>query len=487
VPISDKWAARLAYANIDRKGFSTNGGNDAVASGFRAKALYKDGDNLSVLLGYEHNILGGKGNQGTKLADFSAGNYYYSAGSTDIRQDYTADKYYAEVTMRMGPGNLTFLPAYQYGEGYVCDDMMGLDCNWDPKSSPQTSVDLRYSSLSDSAVQWATGLYYYGLKNHSTMTGPGGVKGDSRTKTDSFSIYGQATFPLAENLRGIAGLRSGNDKKSYSNPLSTVTSDSAKYTSVDYKLGLEYDVAKDSMAYVTLASGHRPGGFNSLPGATNHSFEAEKLSSLEIGSKNRFMGGKVQLNAAAYYYDYSNFQYTDFVITPGGPEFTITNVGKVRNMGLELEGKARVADNTVLTGSIAALRSTYASPSFVHADPFSPAVDLNGKVMPHAPKLTMKVGIEQNFDFDNGSSLTAKVDARHTSDQFVAIFPGEDQTQKAYAEVDASLLYRPASDAWSLNIYGRNLTNKVAKMALFGDEIFAGTPRMYGVSLTVKY
>ena len=64
-------------------------------------------------------------------------------------------------------------------------------------------------------------------------------------------------------------------------------------TFVDFRVGAEKDFGEDSMAYLTLSTGHKSGGFNDTIqafGAPTYSdFEPEAVYAAEIGTKNEFV------------------------------------------------------------------------------------------------------------------------------------------------------------------------------------------------------
>jgi iron complex outermembrane receptor protein len=94
---------------------------------------------------------------------------------------------------------------------------------------------------------------------------------------------------------------------------------------VDFRVGTEYDLAKENMLYATLSSGHKAGGFNdSFPNPDDPEnyltpgYGPETAYALEIGSKNEFLGRRLRVNASAFAYMYKNLQFQT-IITVGSP------------------------------------------------------------------------------------------------------------------------------------------------------------------------
>lgn len=94
---------------------------------------------------------------------------------------------------------------------------------------------------------------------------------------------------------------------------------------VDFRAGVEYDLAPENLLYATLSSGHKAGGFNdSLPDPTNPgefitpTYGPETAYALEIGSKNEFLDRRLRVNAAAFGYLYKGLQFQT-ILSVGDP------------------------------------------------------------------------------------------------------------------------------------------------------------------------
>ena len=69
------------------------------------------------------------------------------------------------------------------------------------------------------------------------------------------------------------------------------------------------------MAYATVATGFKGGGYNGGFGNTplaRRPFDSEDVISYEVGAKTEW-GGRVRLNAAAFLADYDDFQSASFI------------------------------------------------------------------------------------------------------------------------------------------------------------------------------
>jgi iron complex outermembrane receptor protein len=512
VPVSDDWAVRAAAVSMNRDGYSNNGSNDAVGSGARVKLRYQPNADFRLQLNVERSKIGGKGPSFSDAAQYAAGNPFYISAPASVSNHYQATRYWAQLDMAMGPGHLTVLPSYQRASGYNYSPPMGppgqcptgLDClvrNDDPTLAEAKSAELRYASLSDSAIKWVAGAYYYDQDDSSQA-----FQGDVHTDTTNKAVFGQLIFPLSSTLRGIVGARESWDTKRFfgmNGNFGSGIGGSDDRNAFDWKAGVEVDLAAASMLYFTVASGHRPGGYNALAAGAaplveiGSFYDPESLVSFELGSKNQFFDDRLRLNGALFYYDYKDFQAPHFYdcpvgeVCPPGLLAEFINVPKVEDYGAEFEMQALVGRGTTVSLSATWLKAEFGT-TVVNPSGGPNVVD-KGDPLTHSPKFTTKGGIEHVFELGEAGSLRARLDARYTGDQWVNIGKGDpDNLQKSYVTADFSLSFRAPEEKWSVSAYVKNLNDKVVKTAAFGPpfpdagDYGLSDPRTYGVSLSAR-
>jgi iron complex outermembrane receptor protein len=502
VPVNDMIALRASAAAISRDGFLSDGFDDAQASGARLKLLFKPNADLRVLAGMERIHLGGKGvglipdanwtNSATRL---TAEQHVAADGSLDGAekvgaQSYDATKVWAQVDANLGFAKLTVLPAWQRANGDVyrkwdASHRGAETWSYDPYPASQKSLEARLASQPGAALQWVAGAYAYDMLNVQSCFLGCGTTPESRDTTRSNAFFGQVTVPLAPDMRLIAGLRHTQDKKT-----NVFRPEGETWHSNDGKLALEYDLAPSVMGYATVATAYRPGGFNTF-NAVSPRFEAEHLSSFELGIKSRLLDNTLQLNGALFQMNYKDYQAIDNYLNPAptnANDFFLSNVMNVPKQtirGLELEAQALLPTGTRLRGGLTWLDATLGDlrlHDFATATEYSMA----GAPLPHAPKLTLKAGLEHPFEVAGGA-ITLRADLRHTTRQYVSISESADTLQPAYTQADLSLQYRPDSDKWGVNLYVKNATNYVPRTGEFFGYSTVGAPRTYGVVLTTKF
>ncbi|MEZ5559451.1 MAG: TonB-dependent receptor [Pseudomonadales bacterium] len=89
----------------------------------------------------------------------------------------------------------------------------------------------------------------------------------------------------------------------------------AEWDEYSGRIGLDWQLNNDSMVYGFYSRGYKPGGFNpaippALQSSSSFTFDSEQIDAFEIGTKNTFMDGRLVMNGAVFFYDYSGLQVT---------------------------------------------------------------------------------------------------------------------------------------------------------------------------------
>lgn len=118
-----------------------------------------------------------------------------------------------------------------------------------------------------------------------------------------------------------------------------------------HKVALDWQFTPTKMVYLNYSTGFRPGGFNrplrirNIGVATVEPFKSETLTNYEVGIKTLW-GDNFRFNAAAYYEEWNNIQYS--VVVSGAQGAGITgNAGKARVYGVEYDADLKLGDVTI--------------------------------------------------------------------------------------------------------------------------------------------
>jgi iron complex outermembrane receptor protein len=289
----------------------------------------------------------------------------------------------------------------------------------------------------------------------------------------------------------------------------TVVVDGGTNSKLTWKASVQYDVAPESLLYATYETGYRAGGFQlaeSYP-----TYNPEYLNAASVGSKNRFLDGRLQVNGEIFWWKYKDQQINYFTLSPQGTLVSSTqNVGSSTNKGLDIDILFALTQNTRLSARYNYLSATYDDLKFKTAAPrdnfgcgtptptgemagAAPVVEFNcsGKPAMYAPKYVVNAGIDQTFPLGS-YDLVASVYTTWRDEQWSSIEYVKHELIPAYSSTDASLTLRAPDDKWSLSAYGRNLEDKrrmlSAQTPVIGVGMVSyGAGATYGVRLQASF
>ena len=102
---------------------------------------------------------------------------------------------------------------------------------------------------------------------------------------------------------------------------------------------MQYQVTPDSLAYASVSTGFKSGGFNGRAQSDVFiAFGPERATTYEVGYKAELENHRVRLNAAAFLTNYDEIQTTLNVVDPvtGVTTNVVANPADARIKGLEL-------------------------------------------------------------------------------------------------------------------------------------------------------
>lgn len=510
LPLTETQAVRLAVSDVDRDGYMSTGAADAVGTAIRGKYLLEPSDDFRLELSISEVDLGGiSPDTNASAANYEAGDPYEStATSPDQKYKFDSTKYSGVMDLTVGPGVLTFIPSWEESDsGGTSLVAFGPDAGTiqpvTGSTTTQKSGELRYAAGPEANVQWQFGLYYYDRVQDipASPTGNPNCAEGCQNGANNKAAFGNVSIPVADTIRLTLGARTGTDEAILVQPAAfdpNFQNAKADFDVFNWKVGVEMDVAEDAMAYATIATSSRPGGFNVINSSGNPEFDQEDVTSYEVGLKSRWLDQRLQLNGDLFYYDYENYQTVDIYMDPTrNPPFVgnFFNAGSARNIGAELETITLIGDSTRLSLAASYLDAKFNSNILLHPDPNSAAVDdfevnINGEALPRSPKWTIKGSVERVFDLGNAGTLTGNVSVRWLDNHKLTAYPVyvyPVTEVNSYTVVDMNASYESISGNWGANIWVRNLDEKVYKLSGSQNNIIAGPPRMYGVSVTYHF
>ncbi|MBN1625745.1 MAG: TonB-dependent receptor [Deltaproteobacteria bacterium] len=339
VPVMSKLAMRVAANMSKRDGYLSNGAEDEDTKSVRLKALYQANEDLSFQLIGEYSKSAGQGFGGVDLFidQDDVDNPWIAQQSEQggkPNEDSINKKYSGRIDWDLGFASLAIVPSYTPRDSENTTVQTSRDgsyetSNWRNMFGDEKSVEARMTSGPDAPFTWIFGLTYYHsweqVYSDSTRLDNGELDSytDRYQNNRSKAVFGNVTYPVTDRFRATAGMRytdesnysynleSGRNMDEYGNPQPEIVN--MQYSDPDFKVGIEYDLAENSMLYSDFSTSYRTQGM--AYDENGDPLPPEKLKSLTVGSKNRFFGNRMQVNAAAYYYWYKNYLATTGVDT----------------------------------------------------------------------------------------------------------------------------------------------------------------------------
>ena len=239
------------------------------------------------------------------------------------------------------------------------------------------------SSDPDARLKWVVGIFYQHSKQRSTeeLVDPQGndffntVFGQSLEDFFGYPLYGQdsyinntdavdrqiagfvdITYELLSGVKLSAGGRIAHTRYSFTNfadgsqnGARTTGSGRTSETPFTPKVGVDWQVDPNNLLYATWAKGFRPGGANPpVPynacapdlqalglTAAPDSYKSDTVRSVEVGSKNKLLGNRLQMAASVYQINWTGIQQAVSLPTCA-IQFT-GNLGSARSRGFDLQ------------------------------------------------------------------------------------------------------------------------------------------------------
>ncbi len=404
------------------------------------------------------------------------------------------------------------------------------------------SQELRITSPGDRRLTWLGGAYYYDSNSDTHLESlygsdalpiaaavpaslrgllVGGLINDLEEETSSVAIFGQVGFNITDSFSvSVEGRWTDETKKVNSANQSQLNPGVVTGTFVDEtdfqnfvpRFTLDYQITDDVLLYATVAQGEKVGGFNvvTVAGAIlpeERTYDSESAWNYEIGAKTTWADGRLVLNGAAFYID-----WTDQIVRAIGASGALLNInaGQSTVQGLELEVRARPVDGLTLDAGLAYTDSSYDDYTFgtlalIGVDPV-----LDGTRLQYVSEWQGFISGEYKYPVSATLDWVSRADLTLQSDQSAV------QTADAYVGDATNLNLRTGFDwdRYSVRLWVKNVTDEDAALVgtfvpnpsrrldfvrgaigagpldgleLFGGVVTARQPRTWGITASVKF
>lgn len=377
-------------------------------------------------------------------------------------------------------------------------------------SYDQYSQEVRLASPKGEFVEYVGGLFYMHGKDDETyrrtlVTPTGSQRGvaDYTTTSDSYSAFGETTLNFTSRLRGIAGLRWTHDDLEYDHrrvstsatTVSGIQPGTRSSGSVDEdgwsgRLGVQYDLSEDVMAYVTYSRGYKGPAYNvffNMQPRDTDALKPETSNTWEAGIKASAWDNRLTSNVAVFHSEYDNYQANFFDTVANQVVTRLINAGSVSTEGVELDYALQATQNLKLSGALAYTRARidqFSCPAGAAA-----SCNVNGKTLPYSPDWKSYVRADYSIPLANGLDVELGTDYSWQSEVQYDISQNPDTKQGAYGIWNASIALADYTNGWRVALLGKNLADKSYSPMLASGSgyIYRAVPRdderYFGVQL----
>ena len=441
----------------------------------------------------------------------------YSRGPSDSDREYQI--YSLALNWDIGTINVKSITAFQdWSDEFINPadgTSLGLFNRLRPADNETFTQEVTVSGT-HGQFEWVTGVYYMDAKHSSRLffdfpvpalfPVPAAIQLDIQEPfydTESKAAFVDVTWSVSDRVRLGAGIRRTLETKEQGHaftinakfpfgivPIVQVCGPELFVQEWDesantVRASVEYDLTEESMVYGSYSEGFKVGGVNSSD--CNDPWDPETVDSFEVGYKASFGNGATSLRAAAFHYDYSDFQVAQVI----GFQGVITNAGDAQIRGFEFELTSFLNENWSVNAGFTLLDSKYGS--FLNTDTLRRELGLlenKGNPLSYAPDESFNLGLSYNTPVGFGGDVTLSVDVSYRSRVYYREFNQKKDSTDPYTIVNLNVNWQSADDAYAARLFVRNLTDEQYVTNIQGSNTTYGRqgtwnmPRQVGFEVT---
>ncbi len=342
-------------------------------------------------------------------------------------------------------------------------------------------------------------------------------------ETDLWSVFGQLTWRITDQLRLIADARYSHNEldgtawglfplvsdpsQQSANPKQYRMSGTRTDESFDPSIRLQYDLTDDIMVYGAYVTGSKPGGMRANDGAIGNQllakndpswyqtylgqptvtpaevaagvtlregngildFEDEEAESYEIGAKMLFADGRASLNIALFSMNYDNLQTSSY----DGTAFIIANAASASIDGVEIEGAWQATEELNFFAAVSYLDAKYddffggecliadEAGTFLNPGCVDGFEDLSGVKLDRTPDWEVALKTEYKKPVTNSMEFRGLVSMYYSDELEVRPDFHPLGKQDSYTKWDLRAGLGSIDDTWEVAVVGRNLGDEM--------------------------
>lgn len=393
-------------------------------------------------------------------------------------------------------------------------DEMRLDQDFTPARSIYAKQNTRKNiwtqefniSRTKARYSWVAGIYGFYIGSDKYLDNDINIPGRNVSQvlisygepSYGAALYHQSTYKITDRLTAEFGLRydwehskqeyisrttnhlRGGAVSTVEQPASTIDRQFTPKLAISYRIGQEHRI------YASALRGYQPSGFNvQFDKPEEQSYKPEYSWNYELGTHLFFAGGKLQIDAAAFYIDWQQQQVQQAIASLLGSK--MTNAGKSQSLGAELSIAYRPSEALRVGASYG-----YTHAKFVDYDEFVAGrgnISRKDNYIPQVPKHTVALQAEYKLTLGWSWLESLKLSGQYRGIGDIYWDTANLQKQSFYSLLDAQIGFQYKS--FGLELWGKNLLGTDYRTYQFSSQgrnlAQSGAPRHFGLSARVKF
>jgi iron complex outermembrane receptor protein len=572
VPVGQTAAILMSAFEYHQDGFIKNEFNGQWLGGYdqygvRGKVLWDPTSNLSIYLIAEYMKTSSPGNGAWTLRSCGSGFSGFSACATDApygvvpgpnNQTVALDastpaetetgSASLHIDYKIGPDTLSLITGFIHMNSFENVDVDNsprpiLNLDNSLIHSQEFTQEVRLTSPSNQRFEYTIGAYYYNTNSNyfNELAGTFGFLPDNspillsngfaglvsggqtelNASSQSYAVYGQATWHVVGGLQLIGGVRFTHDDVGanvHVNPYpgicefgyafggpchsvslpSPIVYDSASASNVSGKVTVKYDFTSDVNAYFTFATGYKGPAISYGALLPFSPVQPETSTDYELGLKSQLFDHHLSFNVELFYEKYKDFQADTFVINqsdPSASNFELANAGGLESKGVEADAtwapihnltfNASVAYNpTKFTDFVIQCQTEYANPPMsgtCYTVDGASLFNAKGYPLPQAPEWSYTLSADYRHSVSDKMMFDGHL-VWTWRDSTYSLVADRNTIQGGYGLLNGELGIGPRDGLWRISVFGRNMLNQHFVAAIFPSFLDAGPSLSGGVS-----
>lgn len=254
------------------------------------------------------------------------------------------------TTLGFNAGYFQIDSEYGYDSDYISARRRTTNLRLEVQERQEFSAELRLQSDPGNKLRWMAGLFYYDDNFDEEERRISGLPtlDLGETATTNQAVFGSVNYQFTDAFAAGLELRYAEEELQFTDATRRVYK--ANFDSVLPRFTADWKIADSTMLYGVVALGNKPGSVNNDPRLPPELLEVdeEDVWHYELGAKNTFLDGRMTLNLAAYYLDWSKQRLTETFFTPNNTSISYgINAGKTEVKGFELEIVTRFSEKFI--------------------------------------------------------------------------------------------------------------------------------------------